>query len=72
MCQTLVDHALDCLRHKSYVTAFPTDLEIAYVPSHLYHILFELMKNSMRAVMEYHGEDAGEYLLSILLWLPYW
>ena len=32
-------------------------IQFVYVPSHLYHILFELFKNAMRATIEYAGED---------------
>jgi pyruvate dehydrogenase kinase 2/3/4 len=38
-----------------------TDLTFTYVTSHLHHMLFELLKNSLRAIVECRGPDSAAW-----------
>ncbi|XP_051531004.1 pyruvate dehydrogenase (acetyl-transferring) kinase isozyme 2, mitochondrial-like isoform X2 [Myxocyprinus asiaticus] len=42
-------------------------INIVYVPSHLYHMLFELFKNAMRATIENHKEDSNLPLIQVMV-----
>jgi pyruvate dehydrogenase kinase 2/3/4 len=39
----------------------PPHLNFMYVPGHLSHMLFETLKNSLRAVVETHGQDKEDF-----------
>ena len=42
-------------------------LSLCYPPPHLYHILFELFKNSMRATVETHGTKSELPTVEVLV-----
>ncbi|KAL8608046.1 hypothetical protein ACOMHN_023862 [Nucella lapillus] len=43
------------------------EIQIVYVPSHLYHMLFELFKNSMRAIVENYPQDVELPAVSVMI-----
>jgi pyruvate dehydrogenase kinase 2/3/4 len=68
VCQQAIDNAVRiCNAHYGLIGGPPvlihgqSDIEFMYVPSHLHHMVFELVKNSLRAVVERYGEEADVY-----------
>lgn len=55
---------LELLEHNDVESQNP--IRIVYVPSHLYHMLFELFKNAMRAVMEKHESSPPAVQVTIV------
>jgi len=43
------------------------DLTFPYVPTHLHYIMLELLKNSMRATVEFHGIDADYPPIQVII-----
>jgi len=43
------------------------DLTFPYVPTHLHYILLELLKNSMRATVDWHGIDADYPPIKVII-----
>jgi hypothetical protein len=62
MCNRTFGESPDVILHGQESFTFP------YVPSHLHHCLFELIKNSMRAVVELHGKEKTMPPIKIVSW----
>lgn len=43
------------------------DLTFPYVPTHLHYIMLELLKNSMRATVDWHGVDADYPTIKVVI-----
>ncbi|KAK9898545.1 pyruvate dehydrogenase kinase [Cystobasidium minutum MCA 4210] len=68
VCQEAIDNALFiCEEHYGLFKGPPVhltcsdDLRFMYIPSHLNHMLFEILKNSLRATVETHGADCENF-----------
>uniref|UniRef100_A0A8C5NDY9 Protein-serine/threonine kinase n=1 Tax=Gouania willdenowi TaxID=441366 RepID=A0A8C5NDY9_GOUWI len=61
--KSLCDHNYQCsprlLLHEINNKKSKQPISIVYVPSHLYHMLFELFKNAMRATIETHVDKSS-------------
>ena len=43
------------------------DLTFCYIPTHLHYILLELLKNAMRATMEFHSDKVDKPSITVVI-----
>ncbi|CAH8451906.1 unnamed protein product [Schistosoma intercalatum] len=60
-------YLLDNQRNCADLSVKGKDITFCYIPGHLFYILYELLKNSMRAVTENHTNDAHLPRIHILI-----
>jgi pyruvate dehydrogenase kinase 2/3/4 len=73
LCEQYYSKAPDCEIecHSPFIVnrAHNERIVMTYIPSHLHHMMFELMKNALRAVIEYHSGKSEQELPKVKVFI---
>lgn len=69
LCEQYYSQSPDChfICQNSSSMSKDQRIYVAYFPSHLYHMLFELLKNALRAVVEFHKDVHDPPAIEVLI-----